>query len=140
MVTLSGWSQNWCLIVMGIIGSRGGIGKFSLWKKPVRSSLQLGPFSVGHSSKNFRGNSNRSLHPRIRRVREDSDLVPRNEEAAKALKKRTLTNLYNTRPQWLADAHASLDAAVAAAYGWNADISDDDALRELLELNLTRSE
>ena len=66
--------------------------------------------------------------------------VPRNEDAAKALKKRTLTNLYNTRPQWLADAHASLDAAVAAAYGWPADIADDDALRELLELNLTRGE
>ena len=65
--------------------------------------------------------------------------VPRNEDAAKALKKRTLTNLYNTRPQWLANAHASLDTAVAAAYGWNADISDDDALRELLGLNLTRS-
>ena len=62
--------------------------------------------------------------------------VPRNEQAAKALKKRTLTNLYNTRPQWLADAHASLDAAVAAAYGWPADIADDDALRELLTLNL----
>ncbi len=65
--------------------------------------------------------------------------VPRNEDAAKALKKRTLTNLYNTRPQWLADAHASLDAAVAAAYGWPADIADDDALCELLELNLTNN-
>ncbi len=63
--------------------------------------------------------------------------VPRNEDAAKAVKKRTLTNLYNARPQWLADAHASLDAAVAAAYGWPADISEDEALRELLELNLT---
>ena len=64
--------------------------------------------------------------------------VPRDEDAAKELKKRTLTNLYNARPQWLADAHASLDAAVAAAYGWSADISDDEALHELLELNLTR--
>ena len=61
--------------------------------------------------------------------------VPRDETAAKALRKRTLTNLYNDRPQWLADAHATLDAAVAAAYGWPADISDDDALRELLALN-----
>ena len=61
--------------------------------------------------------------------------VPRSETAAKALKKRTLTNLYNTRPQWLADAHAALDAAVASAYGWPADITDDDALRELLVLN-----
>ena len=64
--------------------------------------------------------------------------VPRDEDAAKELRKRTLTNLYNARPQWLADAHASLDAAVAAAYGWSADISDDEALHELLELNLTR--
>jgi len=59
----------------------------------------------------------------------------RDEDAVKALKKRTLTNLYNARPQWLADAHNALDAAVAAAYGWSADISDEDALRELLALN-----
>ncbi|MXZ29744.1 MAG: class I SAM-dependent DNA methyltransferase, partial [Acidimicrobiia bacterium] len=61
--------------------------------------------------------------------------VPRHEQAAKELKKRTLTNLYNTRPQWLADAHQAIDEAVAAAYGWPADISDEDVLRELLELN-----
>ena len=36
---------------------------------------------------------------------------------AKALKSRTLNNLHNARPQWLSDAHAALDAAVAAAYG-----------------------
>ena len=62
--------------------------------------------------------------------------VPRDEDAATALKKRTLTNLYNARPQWLAHAHAALDAAVASAYGWPADISDDAALAELLALNL----
>ena len=61
--------------------------------------------------------------------------VPRNADAAKALTKRTLTNLYNARPQWLADAHAMLDAAVASAYGWPDDISDDDALRDLLARN-----
>ena len=43
--------------------------------------------------------------------------VPRDEDAVKALKKRTLTKLYNDRPQWLVDAHDALDAAVAAAYG-----------------------
>ena len=62
--------------------------------------------------------------------------VPHDEATARELKKRTLTNLYNARPQWLADAHAALDAAVAAAYGWPAGISQDDALRELLALNL----
>ena len=61
--------------------------------------------------------------------------VPRDEEAAKMLRMRTLTNLYNARPQWLVDAHAALDAAVATAYGWSADITDDNALRELLALN-----
>ena len=61
--------------------------------------------------------------------------VPRDAAVATALKKRTLTNLYNARPQWLADVHAAFDAAVAAAYGWSADISDDDVLRELLALN-----
>ena len=61
--------------------------------------------------------------------------VPREEDPAKALKKRTLTNLYNSRPQWLVDAHEALDTAVAGAYGWSADISDDEVLRELLALN-----
>ena len=62
--------------------------------------------------------------------------VARDEPAAKELGARTLTNLYNDRPQWLADAHASLDAAVAAAYGWDADIPKQAALAELLKYNL----
>lgn len=62
--------------------------------------------------------------------------VPRDKGAAAALKKRTLTMLYNARPQWLADAHAQLDAAVATAYGWPSDITDDSALTELLARNL----
>ena len=61
--------------------------------------------------------------------------APRDEAAAKALKARTLTNLYNMRPQWLADAHAALDAAVAEAYGWPKDVTDEEALGELLALN-----
>jgi type II restriction/modification system DNA methylase subunit YeeA len=67
-------------------------------------------------------------------------ILPKTEEAAAILKKRTLTNLYNQRPQWLADAHRDLDAAVAGAYGWPADISEEDALAKLLELNLSRAE
>nr|ART38035.1 F103 [uncultured bacterium] len=55
------------------------------------------------------------------------------------LKKRTLTQLYNTRPAWLANAHHALDQAVAAAYGWPADLSDPDLLARLLALNLTRT-
>ena len=54
---------------------------------------------------------------------------------AKELKKRTLTNLYNARPQWLDDAHKALDAAVAAAYGWREDIGEDEAMGKLLGVN-----
>jgi type II restriction/modification system DNA methylase subunit YeeA len=66
-------------------------------------------------------------------------ILPKDTVAAVALRERTLTNLYNQRPQWLVDAHRDLDAAVAAAYGWPADISDEDALARLLELNLARA-
>ncbi len=68
-------------------------------------------------------------------------LVPRPGHEAE-LKKRTLTNLYNLRPAWLANAHQALDAVVAAAYGW-ADYSpamaDDEILRRLLQLNQARA-
>jgi type II restriction/modification system DNA methylase subunit YeeA len=66
-------------------------------------------------------------------------IIPVSEKAAAELKKRTLTNLYNQRPAWLAQAHQRLDEAVAAAYGWPADISEEEALKKLLELNLSRS-
>ena len=62
--------------------------------------------------------------------------VARDEAAAKELKARTLTALYNARPQWLADVHAALDAAVAAAYGWKDGITDDEALRDLRDWNI----
>jgi len=66
-------------------------------------------------------------------------ILPKNVEAAVKLKERTLTNLYNERPRWLADAHDALDRAVAAAYGWPEDIATDDALQRLLALNLARA-
>jgi type II restriction/modification system DNA methylase subunit YeeA len=58
------------------------------------------------------------------------------------LKKRTLTNLYNARPAWLAMAHEAIDNAVAAAYGWTdytPAMSDDEILKRLLALNLSRT-
>lgn len=66
-------------------------------------------------------------------------LIARDEDCAKELKKRTLTNLYNQRPTWLAHAHRDLDAAVFAAYGWSPELSDDDLLAKLLVLNLERA-
>ncbi len=66
-------------------------------------------------------------------------LEPRDAECAARLKKRTLTKLYNERPAWLDMAHRKLDAAVAAAYGWPADLSDEEILERLLALNLERA-
>jgi type II restriction/modification system DNA methylase subunit YeeA len=67
-------------------------------------------------------------------------ILPKDAEAEKELKKRTLTNLYNACPAWLVKAHARLDAAVAAAYGWPADLPDQDVLACLLALNRERSQ
>jgi hypothetical protein len=39
----------------------------------------------------------------------------------------------------LVDSHRDLDKAVAAAYGWPTDLSEDDALARMLELNLQRA-
>jgi type II restriction/modification system DNA methylase subunit YeeA len=85
-------------------------------------------------------------------VREEPDVVPElpprlvpvSEGAEKELKKRTLTNLYNARPTWLANLHRDLDAAVFAAYGWpeSSDpdsLEDEEMLRRLLALNLERA-
>ena len=56
-----------------------------------------------------------------------------------ALRQRTLTNLYNERPTWLANFHDALDAAVAAAYGWPTDLTDEEVLEHLLNLNYHRA-
>ncbi|WP_052245153.1 class I SAM-dependent DNA methyltransferase [Halocynthiibacter namhaensis] len=71
-------------------------------------------------------------------------ILPKNEAAAKELKKRTLTNLYNTRPTWLDNAHKALDEAVAEAYGWGDDwraglLTEDEILSRLFKLNQARA-
>jgi hypothetical protein len=42
-------------------------------------------------------------------------------------------------PKQLMALHATLDAAVSAAYGWKAELSDEEILERLLKLNLERS-
>lgn len=66
-------------------------------------------------------------------------VLPKDEFAKNQLAHRTITALYNERPSWLQEAHLELDAAVASAYRWPTDIPDEDVLRNLLELNLSRS-
>ena len=66
-------------------------------------------------------------------------LEPKNTDCAAKLKERTLTKLYNERPAWLDLAHKKLDAAVAAAYGFPAYLTDEQILEKLLALNLARA-
>lgn len=71
-------------------------------------------------------------------------ILPKDDAAAKELKKRTLTNLYNARPAWLDHAHKALDEAVAEAYGWGDDwragtLSEDEILSRLFKLNQERA-
>lgn len=67
-------------------------------------------------------------------------LVAKDVQALVVLKNRTLTQLYNDSPTWLANAHRKLDEAVFAAYGWPSSLTDDELLAKLLALNLTRSQ
>jgi type II restriction/modification system DNA methylase subunit YeeA len=55
------------------------------------------------------------------------------------LKTRTLTKLYNARPEWLANAHRVLDEAVFVAYGWPYNLTDQEILARLLALNHERA-
>ena len=66
-------------------------------------------------------------------------LLAADDDAAKSLKKRTLTQLYNDRPTWLQDLHRALDEAVLAGYALPADVSDDRILSHLLALNIERA-
>lgn len=55
------------------------------------------------------------------------------------LQRRTLTNLYNRQPSWLAQAHQRLDRAVHVAHGWPFLLEDEEILARLLEMNLERA-
>ena len=74
-----------------------------------------------------------------------------NAKTAEQDKTLTLTGMYNLLTEYretgqeavtgistLADAHDTLDCAVAAAYGWEWPLSEDEMLSRLLALNLER--
>jgi type II restriction/modification system DNA methylase subunit YeeA len=90
------------------------------------------PGSTSGPWANYVTNSDRNGIGTVRYPR----LEPKDPLCATKLKKRTLTNLYNERPAWLDLAHKKLDEAVAAAYGWPGNLSDDQILERLLALNL----
>lgn len=52
----------------------------------------------------------------------------------------SLTELYNAAPAALRAAHAGLDAAVLAAYGWGPEVEERELLARLLIINAERAE
>ena len=54
-------------------------------------------------------------------------------------RRRTLTNLYNGQFDLASERPRQLDAAVADAYEWPHDLSDEEILDRLLALNLERA-
>jgi hypothetical protein len=115
----------------------GGVDLVTYWFEKSRSCIAAGRLqSAGLvSTQTIRRGSNRVVLGNIILEGKIFD----NEDAAVVLRRRTLTNLYNERPTWLANAQADLDAAVAHAYGWPADISEDNALAKLFQLNQARA-
>jgi hypothetical protein len=113
------WTRTEVLEFPGTVGGPWGryIDPATIRQQP--STINQQPFSIGTVR-----------YPR---------LVPRDPACAARLKDRTLTKLYNARPAWLADCHARLDTAEAAAYGWPADLTDDQILERLLALNKTHT-
>lgn len=102
--------------------------------------------AIGDAAKRLNGLRENWLNP-ADLVRREPEVVPGfpdrvlpvDDKAADILRTRTLTNLYNQRPAWLDHAHQALDAAVAAAYGWPADLADDEILARLFALNQERA-
>ena len=124
--------------------ARGGSPVRGLTNWPLAAQVSSPACDTFHSPHDARG-----IHQQLvaRWWRLQHDIASRSSISAIAvdlaeLKKRTLTNLYNQRPVWLADAHAALDAAVAAAYGWMdyADtMPDNEIVARLLALNGERA-
>ncbi len=114
--------------------------KASGFRYTPSSTFQTFPFPWPLASEDPRDPGVRSVASAARMLVKQRDMWLNPERASEAdLSKRTLTNLYKQCPQWLQELHDALDKAVAAAYGWRSDISDDEAFTRLLELNLARS-
>jgi len=102
--------------------------------------------AIAKAARTLNESRDRWLNPAdmVRRVREAGRGFPdrlevRGKGAEEKIKERTLTALYNSQPQWLIEAHRELDYAVARAYGWQTNLTDDEILTRLLELNLARA-
>jgi hypothetical protein len=101
--------------------------------------------AVAEAARNLVSLRDRWLNPAdlVRMVPEVVDgfparIVPIGADAQDLIRSRTLTEFYNNPPPWYEQVQAALDQAVASAYGWPSNLSDQDILERLLALNLMR--
>jgi type II restriction/modification system DNA methylase subunit YeeA len=96
------------------------------------------PWAPGHEPKDSSVVENIAAAARELVEKRDGWLRPL-DATEDELKNRTLTNLYNVRPEWLEGLHRKLDEAVFTAYGWPATLTDAEILERLLKLNHERT-
>ncbi len=119
--------------------SRHGVGNDPTYNNTTCFETFPFPYPPGHEPTDAPGVKAIAQAARELVEKRDAWLNPLGASQAE-LKKRTLTNLYNQRPTWLDLIHRKLDQAVLDAYGWPHDLSDEEILERLLELNLKRAE
>ena len=110
---------------------------------PRRHASRLS-VSLATGNRAWRRSSRPAISEAAKELNEKREAWLNPPDASEAeLKKRTLTNLYNARPTWLANLHAQLDRAVWAAYGWDDEdpetVDEETILTRLLKLNRERA-
>jgi hypothetical protein len=125
-----------------------------LWVSETHNPLETRPrYRIGHSFESFpfpNGMApNQSLdevmaNPLAVTIADEARALYTAREAAltSGAKRLDMTELYDLRDQggaaWLVAAHRRLDVAVAAAYGWSPDLTDDEILAALGNLHQHR--
>ena len=125
-----------------------------LWASETHNPLENRPrYRIGHSFESFpfplgftpdMPIADVMAHPLAVTIADEARALYAAREAALASGPHPLdmTELYDLRDQggaaWLTTAHRRLDVAVAAAYGWSSDLSDDAILAALGALHQTR--
>jgi hypothetical protein len=135
---------------LGVLESR----FHKLWASETHNPLENRPrYRIGHSFESFPFPDgmapNRPLdavmaNPLAVAIADKARVLYTAREAAltSGPKRLDMTELYDMRDQggaaWLSVAHRQLDVAVAAAYGWSSDLTDDQILAALGDLHQLR--